>query len=161
MGIHISVPRGELPDKRLAAANENPARRGALEPLDDRLECPLGRLAATGKITTAEYEAGKRWQKVYIGYLRSIGAPSPFPSAVNYEYDEQIANLPPEMSDEDCEFFAKEHRRGVEALMAQGRRVFHAVNAIAVYEEPETLGDFEFTCRAAKVGLAALAGLNN
>ena len=41
--------------------------------------------------------------------------------------------------------------------MACGKRVFHAVNSIAVYEEPESLGDQEFTIAAAKIGLTALA----
>ena len=41
--------------------------------------------------------------------------------------------------------------------MACGKRVFHAVNSIAVYEEPESLGDQQFTYTAAKIGLTALA----
>lgn len=112
----------------------------------DRFECPLGRLAEAGKISKAEYEAGVKWRTVYLGYLQSIGAPEPYGSSDRIE-----------MSDEDCEHFAKSHKRGCAILNALGKRVFHAVNAIAVYEEPETLGDFAYTTAAAKKGLAVLA----
>ena len=112
----------------------------------DSNECPLGRLAASGKISKTEYDAGVKWRTVYLGYLQSIGAPEPYGSSDRIE-----------MSDDDCEHYAKSHKRGCDILNARGKRVFHAVNAIAVYEEPETLGDYEFTSKAAKIGLAALA----
>jgi hypothetical protein len=51
----------------------------------------------------------------------------------------------------------RKYMAGVKLLEACGKRVLHAVNAVAVFEEPEELGDFEFTARAAKTGLAALA----
>lgn len=109
-------------------------------------ECPLGRLAASGKISKAEYQAGVKWRTVYLGYLQSIGAPQPYGASDRID-----------LSDEDCEHFAKSHKRGCEILNALGKRVFHAVNAIAVFEEPESLGDLEFTAAAAQRGLAALA----
>jgi hypothetical protein len=34
-----------------------------------------------------------------------------------------------------------------------------AVNSVCVFEDPEELGDFEFTAAAAKIGLADLARL--
>jgi hypothetical protein len=45
----------------------------------------------------------------------------------------------------------------VDILMGEGRRVFHAVIAVATDEDPEELGDFNYTLDAAKVGFAALA----
>lgn len=111
----------------------------------DSNECPLGRLAASGKISREEYQAGVTWRTVYLGYLQSIGAPQPYGSD-NVDLD-----------DDGCEQFARAHKRGCEILGALGKRVLHAVNAVAVFEEPESLGDFEFTGAAAQVGLAALA----
>ncbi len=61
------------------------------------------------------------------------------------------------MSDEDCENADLSYKRGVKLLMDQGRRVFHSVSSIATYEEPEELGDFKYTLKAAKVGFNALA----
>lgn len=112
----------------------------------DYAECPLGRLAADGKISRAEYQAGVAWRTIYLKYLQSIGAPQPYGSSDNIE-----------MSDSECETFAQSCKRGREILLALGKRVFHAVNAIVVYEDPDSLGDFEFTAAAAQRGLAALA----
>lgn len=109
-------------------------------------ECPLGRLATSGTITREEYQAGVKWRTIYLGYLHSIGAPQPYGSSHQIDMDV-----------DDCEHFAKSHKRGCELLNALGKRVFHAVNAVAVFEESEELGDFEFTAEAAKKGLAALA----
>jgi hypothetical protein len=107
---------------------------------------PLGRLAHAGRITRAEYEAGVRWRDVYLGYLKSIGAPEPYGHESLDAY-----------SDELCEELKRKYMAGVKLLEACGKRVWHAVNAVAVFEEPEELGDFEFTSKAAKIGLAALA----
>jgi hypothetical protein len=107
---------------------------------------PLGRLAHAGRITRAEYEAGVRWRDVYLGYLKSIGAPEPYGHESLDAY-----------SDELCEELKRKYMAGVKLLEACGKRVLHAVNAVAVFEEPEELGDFEFTSKAAKIGLAALA----
>jgi hypothetical protein len=109
---------------------------------------PLGRLAHTGDITRAEYEAGVRWRDIALGYLKSIGAPEPYGNS-----DVSLESY----SDELCEELARKYKAGIKILDACGKRVLHAVNAIAVYEEPEELGDFRFTASAAKIGLAALA----
>lgn len=105
---------------------------------------PLGRLAVDGTITQREYEAGRRWHNIYSQYLRCIGAPAPYGSA----------ELP---SDEECEVWTALFKRGRKLLEAKGKRVFHAVNAIAVYEEPEEYGDPKFRVAAAKIGFAVLA----
>jgi hypothetical protein len=109
---------------------------------------PLGRLAHAGRITRAEYEAGVRWRDVYSGYLKSIGAPEPYGNSGGSLED---------YTDALCENLAERYKAGVKILEACGKRVLHAVNAVAVFEEPEELGDFEFTAAAAKKGLAALA----
>jgi hypothetical protein len=118
---------------------------------------PLGRLAHAGRITRAEYEAGVRWRDVYLGYLKSIGAPEP--------YGNSGGSLDA-YSDELCEELKRKYLAGVKILESCGvprgkytksKRVLHAVNAVAVFEESEELGDFEFTAAAAKIGLAALA----
>lgn len=111
----------------------------------DSNECPLGRLAKSGKISREEYQAGVIWRTTYLGYLQSMGAPQPYGS-------HQI-----DLDDDDCEKFAKAHKRGCKILNALGKRVFHAVNAVAVFEDSEELGDFEFIASAAQKGLAALA----
>lgn len=114
----------------------------------DYKSSPLGRMAHDGWINRAEYEAGDRWREVYIGYLRTIGAPDPYGCD-----DEALSAMP----DDVCEKYARRYRDGVKILERCGKRVLHAVNAIAVYGEPDELADFEYTAKAAKVGLAALA----
>lgn len=112
----------------------------------ETLECPLGRLFLAQKISSAEYQAGVKWRELYLHYLQSIGAPAP------YGTDSLDS-----MSDSICEELAASYKRGVKILTDHGKRVLHAVNAVAVFEEPEELGDFDFTAKAAKKGLAALA----
>lgn len=120
-------------------------RGGYFSPQDFNTS-PIGRLAHSGRISRAEYEAGGRWRDVYLGYLKSIGAPEPYGSDSLDAYPDGL-----------CEELAGEYKAGIKILESCGKRVLHAVNAIAVFEEPEELGDFEFTARAAKIGLAALA----
>ena len=117
-------------------------------PNDHRAECPLGRLRLRNIISEAEYQAGCRWREIYHNWLRSIYAPDPFGGGEQLEPKEQ-------WDDEMCEDIARAAKLGVSILKQQGTRVFHATNAIVVYEEPEELG--EDTAMAAKVGLAALA----
>jgi hypothetical protein len=123
---------------RVEKASRNPDRKNFPDPLDARLECPLGRLRVKGKISEAEYQAGVKWRTAYNSYINTIQNPE-------------------EHSDEDCANAQKIFMRGRVILEKEGKRVLHAVNAIAVFEEPEGLGDFEFTAKAARIGLAALA----
>lgn len=90
------------------------------------------------EISQRDYNAAVKWRVVHLAYLHSIQNPD-------------------EMTDEDCENAALGYRRGVKILEANGKRVFHAVSSIATYEDPEELGDFEYTLAAAKIGFAALA----
>lgn len=120
-------------------------RKGFLT--QDGNSSPLGRLAASGKISREEFLAGVAWRNHYLRYLYSIAAPEPFGSSDNEIH----------MSDDQCKDLADEHKRGCKILNALGKRVFHAVTALVVYEESEALGDFEFTAAAAQRGLAALA----
>lgn len=113
---------------------------------DQRNGSLLGRLRFERRITQAEYLAGDAWCKAYLAWIKSIEAPD-------------------EMSDEECEAAKAKYLKGLKILEAQDlsrpyckrKRVVHAVNAIAVYEEPEELGDFEYTLKAARVGLSDLA----
>jgi hypothetical protein len=123
---------------RVERASQNPNRRDFSDPLDSRLECPLGRIRVNKKITEEEYQAGVKWRTIHKAWKDSITHPE-------------------ELTDEQCEQAQEAFRRGLKILEAHGNRVYHAVNAIVVYEEPEELGDFEFTSSAAKIGLAALA----
>lgn len=91
-----------------------------------------------GLISQEEYNAAVRWRIVHLAYLQSIENPD-------------------QMLDEDCENATQGYKRGVEILEAKGRRVFHAVSAVATYEDTEELGDFAYTLAAARVGFAALA----
>jgi hypothetical protein len=115
-------------------------------------------LSVNGYITEKEYDAGVRWRSIYYQWLNSIGAPDPHSGKMHLEANESSrADLVVSMSDERAESVAKSFKMWADVLKRLGPRVFHAVNAIAVYEEPEELGDFKFTAHAAKKGLAALA----
>lgn len=161
MNIRISATR-DIPDARVFVAFGQPHRRGTIDPLDPKHESPLGRLRLSGRITEREFNAGDQWRNIYFGWLRSIGAPNPNPAAIDYgavrDFDSDSQEV---MSDEDSDerdqAIAQAFRAGEQVLKKLGPRVFHAVGAIAVYEETEELGDFQFTARAAKIGLAALA----
>jgi hypothetical protein len=158
LNIRISATR-EMPDARKFVASDQPHRRNSNDPLDPRNECPLGRLRLRNKITEAEYAAGCRWRTIYHNWLNSIGAPNPFPASVGIGTGGHTQELLDSsgIDDEAAEMIAKAFKTGERELKKLGPRVFHAVNAIVVYEEPDELGDFEFTAMAAKKGLAALA----
>jgi hypothetical protein len=112
----------------------------------DDQRSPLGGLLAAGRIPIDEYNAASQWRNAHLNYLHSIQSSD-------------------DLTDEDCKRAADKYKEGVEILMNCGdrgkspyghsRRVFHAVCALATYEE--TLGDFEYTVKAARVGFAALA----
>jgi hypothetical protein len=131
---------------RLERSCRNPKRRDFSDPLDSRLECTLGRMRVRGQITEAEYQAGVKWRGVYSRWLKSIESPE-------------------DVTDSDAAEAQKKYLRGIEILEAfdgarkykKRKRVVHAVNSVCVFEDPEELGDFEFTAAAAKIGLADLA----
>lgn len=161
MNIRISAVR-IVEDPRQEIAKKQPHRRNLPDPLDPRAECPLGRMRLRGVISESEYEAGCRWRNIYHSWLCSIGAPNPFPAAIDWggsfnEGQAPLSSMSDELDDERSEAIARAFKIGEQALKRQGIRVFHAVNAVAVYEEPEGLGDFEFTAKAAKKGLAVLS----
>ena len=130
--------RNKADYERAIRASESPHRRDFEDPLGPRLECPLGRLRVRKEISEDEYLAGVKWRNVYASYLHSIQNPD-------------------DMTDDECEMALKAHDRGLNILLLEGERVVHAVNAVAVYEEPEELGDLQFTITAARIGLAQLA----
>ena len=157
MTIRISATR-EMPDARVFVAFDQPHRRGAIEPLDPRHESPLGRLRLSGRITEREYNAGCQWRTIYFSWLHSIGAPNPHPAAIDYGVvSDRQEPMGTADDDERDAAIAKAFRGGEAVLKRLGPRAFHAVGAVAVYEETEELGDFQFTARAAQKGLAALA----
>jgi hypothetical protein len=131
---------------RLDRARMNPKRREFADPLDSRLECTLGRMRVRGQITEAEYQAGVKWRGVYSRWLKSIESPD-------------------DVTEDDAKASRKAYERGLSILeafdpakkYAKRKRVVHAVNSVCVFEDPEELGDFEFTAAAAKIGLADLA----
>lgn len=144
LSIRITATR-EIEDPRVEEALRNPFRRKykarGFEPLDVRIESPLGRMLLDKRITEPEYNAGCQWRGIYADWLHSISCD------------------PDDVSDAKAEATAKSFKSGVRVLKALGDRVFHAVNAVAVYEETEDLGDFEFTAEAARRGLHALTAL--
>lgn len=147
---------------RISQAESYPHRRNFSDPLDHRLECALGRLRALNRISEAEYLAGVKWRNAYNAWINSIESPD-------------------EMSDDECEAAKVSYLRGLKILEARDpsqlvrrkwragaeryeaaniskrKRVVHAVNAIAVFDDPNGLGDPEFTLDAARIGLADLA----
>lgn len=143
MSIAISGSR-DIPDRRLDAARKNNIRewwyKHGGDPLNERLECPLGRLRLGGFLSEKEYEAGCKWRTIYRNWLEAIEAPS-------------------DLSDEKAESYEQAFRVGQSALMKAGRRVFDGVNAIVVYEEPEELGGLHENAKAARVGLNILVGI--
>jgi hypothetical protein len=153
---------------RLKTALNNPRRRNLfdktgspIDPLRPELECTLGRLWLTGEISKDQYAAGVRWRELALRYLAIIGAPYPFARSTGFgdvvtSGGEFADILSPDALD-NLESTEKAYKRGVNVLMARGRRVFHAVQSIVVYEEPEELGDFDFTLHAAKIGLSEIA----
>lgn len=147
--------RDRQDEYRLAVAQQNVNRRDSVDPLDQRLECLLGRLRVRGKITEDEYQAGVDWRELYFRYLVSIGAPHPFTQSTMGHGT--VTDDPAFLPDEICENVAAKYKHGIKILEARGKRVLHAVNAIAVFDEPEELGDPEYTLKAARVGLVALA----
>lgn len=121
-------------------------------------ESHIGRLAARGEITTPQFEAGRSWRALYLDHLHSVGGPYPFANALDPSCAVYSVGQPEcRWSDAQCEEIARNYRRGCEILIAKGKRVFHAVNALVVFEEPEELGDFPSIVRAARIGLDALA----
>lgn len=114
---------------------------------DQRNGSLLGRLRFERRITHAEYIAGGKWCKAYLAWIKSIEAPE-------------------EMTQDECVSARKDYEKGLEILEGRTptqwgyqkrKRVVHAVNSVAVFEDPEELGDFEFTLKAARVGLQDLA----
>jgi hypothetical protein len=89
-----------------------------------------------------------KWRGVYSRWLASIESPD-------------------DVSADDAGAAQKAYLRGLEILEAfdnskkykKRKRVVHAVNSVCVFEDPEELGDFEYTAAAAKIGLADLARL--
>lgn len=141
MSIAISGSR-DIPDRRSGAALNNPVRewwqKQGGDPLDDRLECPLGRLRLGGFLTEKEYEAGVKWRSIYRNWLTAIEAAD-------------------DLDDEKAEAYERAFKIGQTALIEISRRVFDSVNAVVVYEEPEELGGFCENAKCARVGLRALA----
>jgi hypothetical protein len=153
---------------RFQTALNNPKRRNLfdkagnqIDPLRPELECTLGRLYLTGEISKQQYEAGVRWRDLSLRYLAAIGAPYPFPQSVGWDTvcttGQEFADILSPDTWENLESTEKAYKRGVNTLKARGRRVFHAVQSVVVYEEPEELGDFEFTLSALKIGLSEIA----
>jgi hypothetical protein len=155
LSIAISGSR-DIPDRRSGSALGNPIRRAWQEqggdPLDERLECPLGRLRLGGFLSEAEYEAGCKWRTIYHNWLKAIEAPS-------------------DLSDEKAESYEQAFKIGQRALIDAGkhvyksgrsikyRRIFDSVNALVVYESPEELGDFKSVAEYARQGLRVLVAI--
>ena len=105
---------------------------------------PLGKLLEAREISQDEYNAGYRWGQIYLKYLICIGAPP---------HDSKSYELP---SDDECSKSTSDFTKYSQILIDHGKRVFHAVNAVAVYDDDE-YGDPKFRIAAAKIGLKALA----
>lgn len=113
---------------------------------DQRNGSLLGRLRYERRISQAEYIAGGKWCKAYLTWIKSI-------------------EVPEEMTQDECLSARSSYEKGLRVLEAQDssqpyckrKRVVHAVNAVCVFEDPEELGDFEQTLKAARIGLSDLA----
>jgi hypothetical protein len=51
---------------------------------DELFGSPIGRLFLDGKLSAAEFEAGKRWDRLIRRYRLAIGAPSPDPKSASF-----------------------------------------------------------------------------
>ena len=83
------------PNGQLARAYVNPKAQVASQPHrvvvpirfreTPEAETEFGRMMLNGWVTPAQYEAGKQYSRLVAGYLASIRAPSPNPSAIDLE----------------------------------------------------------------------------
>ena len=132
--------------EREDTGSQMPHRREFDNPLDERLESPLGRLRVRNQISESEYLAGIRWREIYLAYLMSIGCPTPY------------GGIDIELSDELCRLAREALEHGKTVLMPLGRGVFHSVLALVVYQELEDMEDDFIRVDLARRGLRALAG---
>lgn len=93
---------------------------------DEHLASEIGKLYVDGVITLIEYEAGVKYGKIVLDYLKTIDAPSPY-------------------SNERCESFSDETCLNRKIAMASVRAVIRDLNnpdcarvvdRVAVYGEP-------------------------
>ncbi len=131
-------------DERLDRAALMPHRSFAGDSrLDARLESELGRLFYDGVISESEFEAGLRYAKTILVYLKTTDSPSPFGN----EYLWNIA-------DDYC-FQCKMHMASARTVLKDaGPYCERVVDRVAVYDEPLRDGELG----ALMMGLRALAG---
>jgi hypothetical protein len=143
--MHGTARRAERNEREEFAA-KMPHRRGFENPLDERLESPLGRLRVKNQISEAEYQAGNRFREFYLAYLMSIGCPTPY------------GGIEIELSDAVCAAARESFERAKSILAPLGRGVFHSVLALVVYQELVDHEEDFIRIDLAKRGLRALAG---
>jgi hypothetical protein len=90
------TPRGCLSrnlEKDIGAASPTAVARLVQEALrgcaDEMFAAPLGRLFLEGKLSAAEFEAGKRWDRLSRRYYLAIGAPRPDPQIGSLSHAEK------------------------------------------------------------------------
>jgi len=111
---------------------------------DEHLASEIGSLYVQGIITLIEYEAGLRYGKVILEYLKTIDAPAPY-------------------SSERCESYDDDTALKRKVNMAAARQVLKSLNnpkcarivdRVTVYGEPVYADDIPVL----RTGLRALAG---
>jgi hypothetical protein len=88
---------------------------------DQRAECNFGRLCLTGVITTAQYEAGRRYAEVMDRRSRLDGGKSPWPAPASLEGGAkgmEVDRLDPDMARDADE------RKAIEDRIASIRRAY-------------------------------------
>jgi hypothetical protein len=87
----------------------------------------IGRLFLEGKVTAAEFEAGKRWGRLVGKYQRAVGAPRPWPKGQAFD------RSTPSSGDDEPTPDTEAGRKALEALATARRdiiddmRIAHAV----------------------------------
>lgn len=101
---------------------------------------PLARLLDTRTISQTQFNAGQRFAEIYLKYLASIGAPSPYGATED-------------LSERQCLIRKQAFREAFQKLEAAGPVALRAVVNVAAFEQAPV---DEWDEAALKIGLDAL-----
>jgi hypothetical protein len=102
---------------------------------DQRAECNFGRLCLTGVITSAQYEAGRRYAEVMDRRSRLDGGKSPWPAPASLEGGAkgmEVDHLDPDMA------ATPEERKAIEDKIISIRRAYGDMYAVLADLEQST-----------------------
>lgn len=74
----------------------------------------LGQLYAQDKLTAEQFEAGKRWSRLFALYLSATQAPLPYPKAIAIGFSDKSADVDPDTFEGQME--ARKHQQIVQSM---------------------------------------------